>query len=87
MLAECKKLTEQLANLRKELDETKSQVLVAEYKRETDIQCQDRKAQEEIASLQHLVHGKEKMLFQHFTKRMILFTALLYFCIYTYCFS
>lgn len=62
MLDECKKLNEQLARLRKELDETKSQVLVAEYKRETDIQSQDRKAQEEIASLQHLVHGKENMI-------------------------
>lgn len=65
MLAECKNLNEQLVNLRKELDESKSQVLVAEYKRETDIQCQDRKAQEEIASLQHLVHGKGKISFQH----------------------
>lgn len=65
MLAECKNLNEQLVNLRKELDESKSQVLVAEYKRETDIQCQDRKAQEEIASLQNLVHGKGKISFQH----------------------
>lgn len=40
-----------------ELNETKSQVVVAEYKRESDIQHQDRKAQEEIASLQQLVHG------------------------------
>lgn len=43
-----------MVNLRKELDETKSQVLVAEYK---SIQSQDRKAQEEIASLQHVVQG------------------------------
>lgn len=55
--AECKQLSDQLTNIRKELNETKSQVVVAEYKRETDIQYQDRKAQEEIASLQHLVHG------------------------------
>lgn len=48
-------------DLRKELNETKSQVVVAEYKRETDIQNQDRKAQEEISSLQHLVHGKFDM--------------------------
>lgn len=60
VIAECKHLNGQLANLQKQLDETKSQVLVAEYKRETDIQSQDRKAQEEIASLQHLVHGKFK---------------------------
>lgn len=58
VLAECKKLNEQLVDLRKELNETKSQVVVAEYKRETEIQNQDRRAQEEIASLQHLVHGK-----------------------------
>lgn len=57
-LDECIKLNEQLVDLRKELNETKSQVVVAEYKRETDIQNQDRRAQEEIASLQHLVHGK-----------------------------
>lgn len=44
------------------MDETKSQVYVAEYKRETDIQNQDRKAQEEIASLQHLVHGRKKLI-------------------------
>lgn len=56
--AECKKLNEQLIQLREELNETKSQVVVAEYKRETDIQNQDRKAQEEIASLQHFVHGR-----------------------------
>lgn len=47
-------------DLQKELNETKSQVVIAEYKRETDIQNQDRKAQEEISSLQHLVHGKNR---------------------------
>lgn len=57
MLAECEQLNEQLVDLRKELNDTKSQVVVAEYQRETDIQNQDRKAQEEIASLQQLVHG------------------------------
>lgn len=45
--------------MRKELNETKSQVVVAEFKRETEIQNQDRKAQEEISSLQHLVHGNQ----------------------------
>lgn len=55
---ECKKLTAQIVEMRKELNETKSQVVVAEYKRETEIQQQDRKAQEEIASLQQLVQGK-----------------------------
>lgn len=43
--------------MKKELNETKSQVLVAEYKRENEIQHQDIRAQEEIASLQQLVHG------------------------------
>lgn len=47
-----------MVNLQKELNETKSQVVVAEYKRETYIKDQDRKAQEEISSLQHLVHGR-----------------------------
>lgn len=57
VLAECKKLSDELVALRKELNETKSQVVIAEYKRESDIQYQHRKAQQEIASLQQLVHG------------------------------
>lgn len=57
LTGECKKLNQQLDELNKELNETKSQVVVAEYKRETEIKHQDRKAQEEIASLQQLVHG------------------------------
>lgn len=44
--------------LKADVNEIKSQVLVAEYKRESDIQRQDRRAQEEIASLQQLVQGK-----------------------------
>lgn len=32
---------------------------MAEYKRETDIQSNDRRAQEEIASLQQLVQGND----------------------------
>lgn len=51
-------MNEQMNDLREELNETKSQVVIAEYKRETDIQNQGRKAQEEISSLQHFVHGK-----------------------------
>lgn len=57
MTGECKKLSQQLSELNKELNETKSQVVVAEYKRKTEVKDQDRKAQEEIASLQQLVHG------------------------------
>lgn len=45
--------------IKTELIEAKSQVVVAEYKRETEIQHQDRRAQEEIASLQQLVHGRK----------------------------
>lgn len=56
-------MNEQLADLRKELNETKSQIVVAEYKRETDIQNLDRKAHAEISSLQHLVHGKHNFDF------------------------
>lgn len=55
--ADCKKLSKEVDELRKELNETKSQLVVIEYKRETDIQNHDRKAQEEIASLQQLVQG------------------------------
>ncbi|KAG4078158.1 hypothetical protein HA402_002210 [Bradysia odoriphaga] len=53
--SECKKLAEENEKLKEDLNEIKSQVLVAEYKRESDIQRQDRRAQEEIASLQQLV--------------------------------
>ncbi|KAJ6636242.1 Early endosome antigen 1 [Pseudolycoriella hygida] len=52
---ECRKLAEEKEKLKEDINEIKSQVLVAEYKRETDIQRQDRRAQEEIASLQQLV--------------------------------
>lgn len=57
-VAECTKLNYEMNTLNKELNEVKSQILVAEYSRESEIQHQDRKAQEEIASLQQLVHGK-----------------------------
>lgn len=56
-LGECRKLNDQLGVLRKDLNETKSQVVLAEYKRETDFQEHERKAQGEINSLQHFVHG------------------------------
>lgn len=57
IIGECKKLTGEMDTLNKELNEIRSQLLVAEYSRESEIQHQDRKAQEEIASLQQLVHG------------------------------
>lgn len=51
-------MAEENEKLKEDLNEIKSQVLVAEYKRESDIQRQDRRAQEEIASLQELVQGE-----------------------------
>lgn len=65
IIAECKKLTGEMEILNKELNEVKSQILVAEYSRESEIQHQDRKAQEEITSLQQLVHGKYKHFLIH----------------------
>lgn len=55
-------MNDQLGVLRKDLNETKSQVVLAEYKRETDFQEHERKAQEEISSLQHFVHGTKTFL-------------------------
>lgn len=46
----------EVKNVRKDLDEMKSQFLVAECKQENQIQLIDRKAQEEVSSLQQLVH-------------------------------
>lgn len=60
--------------MRKELNESKSQVLLVEYKRETDIQEQSQKAQEEIISLQHLVQGKMLQKFElHLMKFLLIF--------------
>lgn len=59
-LGELARLLKAYDEVKKELIETKSQVVVAEYKRETEFQHQGRRAQEEIASLQQLVHGKQK---------------------------
>lgn len=53
--SECKKLSADIETIKKELDEVKSQLLVAEYKNQHEFQHQERKAQEEIASLQQLV--------------------------------
>lgn len=72
IIAECKKLTGEMEILNKELNEVKSQILVAEYSRESEIQHQDRKAQEEITSLQQLVHGKYKHFLIHVLSKTIL---------------
>lgn len=55
--AECKKLSGEMENMQKQLDDVKSQLVVVEYRTESDRQQQERKAQEEIASLQQLVQG------------------------------
>ncbi|XP_055681127.1 rab GTPase-binding effector protein 1 isoform X4 [Lutzomyia longipalpis] len=52
---ECRKHTEKIEALTKELDEAKSQLIVAEYRKENEMQNQELKAQEELASLRQLV--------------------------------
>ncbi|XP_029037569.1 rab GTPase-binding effector protein 1 isoform X1 [Osmia bicornis bicornis] len=49
-------LQEENAKLRNELDEAKSQLVVADLKIQNDILIEKRKAQEEIASLQRVIH-------------------------------
>ncbi|XP_076393485.1 rab GTPase-binding effector protein rabaptin-5 isoform X3 [Megachile rotundata] len=49
-------LLEENAKLRNELDEAKSQLVVADLKIQNDILIEKRKAQEEIASLQRVIH-------------------------------
>ncbi|XP_059609406.1 rab GTPase-binding effector protein 1 isoform X2 [Phlebotomus argentipes] len=53
--AECKKHSIKIDSLTKELDEAKSQLIVAEYRKENEMQNQELKAQEELASLRQLV--------------------------------
>ncbi|XP_055713491.1 rab GTPase-binding effector protein 1 isoform X2 [Phlebotomus papatasi] len=53
--AECKKQFGKIEALTKELDEAKSQLIVAEYRKENEMQNQELKAQEELASLRQLV--------------------------------
>uniref|UniRef100_A0A1B0CSB9 FYVE-type domain-containing protein n=2 Tax=Lutzomyia longipalpis TaxID=7200 RepID=A0A1B0CSB9_LUTLO len=52
---ECRKHTEKIEALTKELDEAKSQLIVAEYRKENEMQNQELRAQEELASLRQLV--------------------------------
>lgn len=47
---------EQMKKLKNELDDVRSQ-LVADSMRESDFEDEKRKAEEEIASLQRLIHG------------------------------
>lgn len=53
--AECKRFAKDAAASRKELEEAKSQIMVIEYNREKDLEEQNRRAQEEIQTLQQLV--------------------------------
>ncbi|XP_053691811.1 rab GTPase-binding effector protein 1 isoform X2 [Sabethes cyaneus] len=53
--AECKRFIKEAAISRKELEEAKSQMMVMEYSREKDLEDQNRRAQEEIQTLQQLV--------------------------------
>lgn len=51
------KKEEELNEVKKELDDLKSQLLVAKCRNENELEIRDKKAQEEIASLQQLVQG------------------------------
>lgn len=51
-------LLEQVRQLKTELDDVKSQLVVADLTLESNLEVEKRKAEEEIASLQQLVHGK-----------------------------
>ncbi|XP_058445356.1 rab GTPase-binding effector protein 1 isoform X2 [Malaya genurostris] len=53
--AECKRLAKEANLVRKELEESKSQMMVIEYSREKDQEEQNRRTQEEINTLQQLV--------------------------------
>lgn len=53
--AECKRFAKEATAMRKELEEAKSQIMVMEFNREKDLEDQNRRAQEEIQTLQQLV--------------------------------
>lgn len=57
-LAELRKLSQENAELSAELDDAKSRIVVAEISLESKLEEQDRKAQDEIASLQKLIYGE-----------------------------
>lgn len=50
-------LSAQIQQLKTELDDVKSQLVVAGLTLESNFEVEKRKAEEEIASLQQLVHG------------------------------
>jgi Rab GTPase-binding effector protein 1 len=51
------RLMTEVKKLSSELDEAKSQLVVAGFRMESDLQDEKRKCQEEIASLQQIVQG------------------------------
>lgn len=53
-------LSAQIRDLKTELDDVKSQLVVAGLTLESNLEVEKRKAEEEIASLQQLVHGMAK---------------------------
>lgn len=57
-IEENEKLSGELAKLKNELDDCKSQLVVDSMTLESTFEVEKRKADEEIASLQRLVHGK-----------------------------
>ncbi|XP_055548501.1 rab GTPase-binding effector protein 1 isoform X2 [Wyeomyia smithii] len=64
--AECKRFIKEAAISRKELEEAKSQMMVLEYSREKDLEDQNRRAQEEIHTLQQLVQDTvDESTFSH----------------------
>lgn len=72
-VAECKRLAKEAAVARKELEEAKSQLMVMEYNKEKDMEEQNKRAQEEIGTLQQLVQETvdESTLCQHEIRKLL----------------
>uniref|UniRef100_A0A1Q3FXH5 Putative rho-associated coiled-coil n=1 Tax=Culex tarsalis TaxID=7177 RepID=A0A1Q3FXH5_CULTA len=71
--AECKRFAKEAAATRKELEEAKSQLMVMEYNKEKDMEEQNKRAQEEIQTLQQLVQETvdESTLCQHEIRKLL----------------
>uniref|UniRef100_A0A8D8I2H2 Rab GTPase-binding effector protein 1 n=1 Tax=Culex pipiens TaxID=7175 RepID=A0A8D8I2H2_CULPI len=71
--AECKRFAKEAAVARKELEEAKSQLMVMEYNKEKDMEEQNKRAQEEIGTLQQLVQETvdESTLCQHEIRKLL----------------
>lgn len=59
-------LNEQIIKLKNDLDDCKSQLVVDSITLESNFEVEKRKAEEEIATLQRLVHGIIIHIFQNF---------------------